>query len=171
MIEDLPNGVSEPILIGFVFGSSPIIYTHSSVSAEDLIVQVDNAFKSHSSDTVVLGVRMHVISNLIGLVGSKIPGMKSRSGCIGAIYRTLSRNGLRVAGEVACLPSMDNARFLFPIRDHSSHLMLLRTFLLPRRYSLGFWERVLLRTYILIISILRSPRYLYQGMYLQVRKC
>lgn len=171
MIEDLPVGVSEPALIDFIFGSSPIVYAERSASPEDLVAQIDSAFEAHDSDTIVLGIRMNVVDNLIGFVVSIIPGMLSRSAGIRLVYATLSQLGLRVVHEVACLPSLDNPRFLFPVADHSSHLVLLRSFLLPRRYSLGLLERVLLRTYILVNSILGSPKYLYRGMFLQVRKC
>lgn len=171
MKEDLPAGASEPVLVDFIFGSSPIIYAEKSTSSEDLVAQIDSAFEAHDSDTIVLGIRMNVIDNLIGIVLSIIPGMSSRSAGIRLIYRALSRLGLRVVDEVACLPSLDKPRFFFPVADHSSHLMLLRTFLLPRRYSLRLRERLLLRTYIIVVSVLRSPKYLYRGMFLQVRRC
>lgn len=171
MIEDLSVGASEPALIEFIFGSNPIIYAEQSASFEDLVAQLDGAFEAHDSETIVLGVRMNVIDNLIGIAVSIIPGMSPRSAGLRSVYGALSQLGLHIVDEVACLPSLDNPRFLFPVADHLSQMMLLRSFLLPRRYSLGLWQRVLLRTYVAVSDILGSPKFLHRGLFLQVRKC
>lgn len=171
MPEHQPQEGSEPVLIAFIFGSSPIVYVDLSASPDDFIPRVDGAIKAPNSDTIILGIQMSVVGNLIELLTSMVPGVKNRVRGMQLINKTLNQRGLQIVDEVACLPSLDNPRFLYPIRDHASHLMLLRSFLLPRRYSLGLWERVLLRAYILFAAIFRSPKVLCRGMFLQVRKC
>lgn len=82
----------------------------------------------------------------------------------------LSAAGYSVIGDLAVFPNLNSARFCFPLSDGDSYRFAIREILVPRRYALSVPVRVLLRAFGAILRVLPKGAYVYQNVFLFVRK-
>ena len=98
-------------------------------------------------------------------------GLKVRpKGSLEAFRKSVDDIGWSETGEVVTLPSFDSARYCFPFSDHGSHRFLIRQMLFPRRYSLSFPTRLLLRAYTLLLTLFPKAAFLYRDVCLRIEK-
>jgi len=78
--------------------------------------------------------------------------------------------GFEVKNIVVVFPDLYSQRFCFPLGDDFSHNMLFKEFFFPRKYSLTYLSRSLLRIYIFILRLVGSRTFLCKGVVVEVRK-
>ena len=122
-----------------------------------------------NSSQLVIGVQVRDQAILRAMVGHAFRLALVKSEDLLTIRNAILDHGYAVPQIVACLPSLQNPRFLLPEDDFLSHDFLLRHILYPRRYSLRVRERVALVLYMIMVRVLRSPLWVYRSALIAVK--
>ena len=116
---------------------------------------------------IVLNPLGEVLDSFGRIFGAKKLYPRSFSG-----YEILfERENFRIVNTIAVYPSLARPRFCFPARDSFIHRMLLREIFLTRRYAFSIQNRIALRAYWFVVTLLGNSLLLCPAVYVQLKRC
>ncbi|MFP6582859.1 MAG: hypothetical protein VCD00_09925 [Candidatus Hydrogenedentota bacterium] len=136
----------------------------------DVSHSIESLIDSSEESTLIVGLRLSPKKELLDRLARRIGLQKRESGTFHDISDRVVAKGWSLEDGVAVLPTLDSARFSFPLDDAASHRFLIREILLPRRYSLPLKLQLLLRVYALLLALRPGIRFLYRGVYIRIRR-
>jgi len=122
------------------------------------------------TEIIVVGVRLSPVREIFSMVVG-IAGWKPRFyGGLNFFQKRAAKSGWEVEESVAAFPNLESDRFCFPVSDRDSHRFLINQVLYARRYSLNRRMRTLLNVYRFLLFIFPNPGFLYQSMFVRLRR-
>ena len=163
----LDSGLNQ--VIKFIFGAQAIPILHSGMSTDDVIsiLRMDMQPGQDRTIGIVLNPLGEVLDFFGRMFGARNLYRRSFSG-----YEVLfERENIQIVNTIAVYPSLARPRFCFPAKDSFIHRMLLQDIFLARRYAFSIRNRIALRAYFYVVTLLGNSLLLCPAVYVQLRRC
>ena len=127
----------------------------------------NNSDSINQNDNFIIGLKLNILSEVFdsNIFLKRLVNSRKKK-----IIELLLSSKFEIKNILAVYPNIYMPRFCFNLKDNNSHRILIDEILLPRKYSLTFTNRVLLKFFSIIIKKYKKADLLIGNIFIVVKK-